>query len=142
MDVQYRSSLNRRQFMAGIGGALAAMGLTVANGASGALIAGGSAQVPAGKSGRADVALVFCDDAGTAGKRQALVQTVVTRACPSISFDIHTVRDSQCARDVIGRTTGVDGYLVWVFGRRGAAARAFARSGRPVVLAVDPAIRV
>lgn len=135
MNVQDRFSMSRRQFVASVGAAFAALGVASADGAFGATKSGGLQNT--GDGGRAEVALIFCGEAGMAAGRTRLVETVITRACPRIKFTIANVRDAQQAREVVSRTAGVDGYLVWSLGRPGEAAQVFARSSRPVVLAVD-----
>jgi hypothetical protein len=70
------------------------------------------------------------------GRKKELTERLVG-ACPNVEFLPATAINEDQAKDLLGKDSGVDGYLVYMVGIWSGAPRVFAFSGRPTLLVDD-----
>ncbi len=138
-------SLNRREFLRITGGVLAcsAMQPLIAHSAA----ADVSSVTPLFPKSRARVGLIFSHvPSGNPtwpakdydyAKRAAELTADLKKLCPRIDFEVHTAHNAAEAEAALGKTAGVDGYLVYALGIWTGVPDRVMRSGKPVVLADD-----
>ncbi len=138
-------SLNRREFLRITGGAMAcsAMQPLIAHSAAADI----NSVTPLFPKSRARVGLIFSHvPSGNPtwpakdydyAKRAAELTADLKKLCPRIDFDVHTAHNAVEAEAALGKTVGVDGYLVYALGIWTGVPDRVMRSGKPVVLADD-----
>lgn len=145
MEKHCTCAFSRRRFLQVTGGAVACSALQPL--LDRAIAAGINTTTPIYPKSRAKVALVFSHvPTGNPtwpskdydyAKRAAELTASLKKLCRRVTFDIHTVHNAAEADAVLGKTSDVDGYLVYALGIWTGAPAKFMRSGKSVVLADD-----